>query len=539
MNENALYEAKLVEVEDNLDELKDINIETKELEKQVAKIKEDTEKKIKKCYEDNLNSVFCNDLIKKIYYEATKSLDKINNIIIRKYEEFYTIINTYNELKDIDITIENIERIKNSTITLLRRILQTTETIENYNEILNKIYKFAYKVVKYELLFKKTSEVLNFLKENIACISPIAKMVKEDIQDLSKKEQKELEEKLGNISKNGFDDIYYLDNNLISFLTNNNTENNSKKFLKELEKSINDTYSNYEKLKIQKENSEKNISFKIKEIKDSKKIKNAIWRKRTSQKALFALNILGVLGASIVAYNLVGKIPDTKRYKTIYTVYDTSNPDVLDEKVSYDKEQANKLEIIEYSPWEAPGYFRDEYRRNVYKYVLTNNIPYSENVEDYLNAGFKEYINTDSTSISTEKNEENPMENYKENKYIITQTYQDRTDFKYVENKLAKILTLIASIIGIGVIDIIIILIYRDYKTDTKKDLLEAKKVLKDEKRLLLEEKNSLNSLKNDLEIAKKRFLEQYEELPKSLQEDKKILKKVHKIEDNKDCYYI
>lgn len=131
------------------------------------------------------------------------------------------------------------------------------------------------------------------------------------------------------------------------------------------------------------------------------------------------------------------------------------------------------------------------------------------------------------------------MENYKENKYIITQTYQDRTDFKYVENKLAKILTLIASIIGIGVIDIIIILIYRDYKTDTKKDLLEAKKVLKDEKRLLLEEKNSLNSLKNDLEIAKKRFLEQYEELPKSLQEDKKILKKVHKIEDNKDCYYI
>lgn len=539
MNENALYEAKLVEVEDNLDELKDINIETKELEKQVAKIKEDTEKKIKKCYEDNLKSVFCNDLIKKIYYEATKSLDKINNIIIRKYEEFYTIINTYNELKDIDITIENIERIKNSTITLLRRILQTTETIENYNEILNKIYKFAYKVVKYELLFKKTSEVLNFLKENIACISPIAKMVKEDIQDLSKKEQKELEEKLGNISKNGFDDIYYLDNNLISFLTNNNTENNSKKFLKELEKSINDTYSNYEKLKIQKENSEKNISFKIKEIKDSKKIKNAIWRKRTSQKALFALNILGVLGASIVAYNLVGKIPDTKRYKTTYTVYDTSNPDVLDEKVSYDKEQANKLEIIEYSPWEAPGYFRDEYRRNVYKYVLTNNIPYSENVEDYLNAGFKEYINTTSTSISTEKNEENPMENYKENKYIITQTYQDRTDFKYVENKLAKILTLIASIIGIGVIDIIIILIYRDYKTDTKEDLLEAKKVLKDEKRLLLEEKNSLNSLKNDLEIAKKRFLEQYEELPRSLQEDKEILKKVHKIEDNKDCHYI
>lgn len=538
MNENALYEAKLVEVEDNLDELKDINIETKELEKQVAKIKEDTEKKIKKCYEDNLKSVFCNDLIKKIYYEATKSLDKINNIIIRKYEEFYTIINTYNELKDIDITIENIERIKNSTITLLRRILQTTETIENYNEILNKIYKFAYKVVKYELLFKKTSEVLNFLKENIACISPIAKMVKEDIQDLSKKEQKELEEKLGNISKNGFDDIYYLDNNLISFLTNNNTENNSKKFLKELEKSINDTYSNYEKLKIQKENSEKNISFKIKEIKDSKKIKNAIWRKRTSQKALFALNILGVLGASIVAYNLVGKIPDTKRYKTTYTIYDTSNPDVLDENVSYDKEQTNKLEIIEYSPWEAPGYFRDEYRRNVYKYVIANNIPYSENVEDYLNAGFKEYINTDSTSIRTEKNKENPMENYKENKYIITQTYQDRTDFKYVENKLAKILTLIASIIGIGVIDIIIILIYRDYKTDTKKDLLEAKKVLKDEKRLLLEEKNSLNSLKNDLEIAKKRFLEQYEELPKSLQEDKEILKKVHKIEDNKDCHY-
>lgn len=528
MNENALYEAKLVEIDDNLKDLKDIDIATKELESQVKRIKEKTKEEIKDCYQENSDSVFCNDMINQIYRNATQDLDRINNTIIRKYEEFYIIINTYRELNNINITKDNIESIKNSTKALLRKILQTTENIENYNEILDKIYEFAYKVVKYELMFNKKSEVLNVLKEYPASISPITRLIKKDINNLSKEKQNELEKELGNINKKGFNDIYYLNSNLISFLINNDME--SKKDLKKLEESINDTYLKYEELQKQKEDSEKEVVLKIEKIRDSKKRKNAIWRKRIGQKALFALNIAGVLGASVLAFNLVDKIPETKHYKTTYTVYDSSNPEEVDETITYKGEKNNKLEITEYSPWENPGYFRNKYKRNVYKYSFKGNKPYSKNVEDYLNEAFKEYIDTSRINSSVEKSKEKPLEDYKENKYIIKQTYQDRTNFKYEENKLGKILALIGSILGIGVIDLIISIIYREHREDTKAGLLEVKEVLVEEKRLLLEEKNNLNTFNWDLENAKKRFLEQYEVLPRSLKEDEELQKRIKKI---------
>lgn len=530
MNENALYEAKLVEINDNLKDLKDIDISTKELESQVKKIKEKTQEEIETCYQENSDNVFCNDLINQIYCNATKNLDKINNTIIRKYEEFYIIINTYNELNNVDITKENIEDIKNSTITLLRKILHATENIENYNKVLDKIYEFAYKVVQYELMFNKASNVLNVLKDYPASISPIARLIKKDINILSKEKQNELEKELGNINKKGFNDIYYLNSDLISFLIINSMA--SKRDLKKLEEGINDAYLKYEELKKQKEDSEKEVVLKIKKIKDSKKQKSAIWRKRIGQKALFVLNIAGIVGASVLAYNLVDRIPDVKHYRTTYITYDSSNPDEVDKEITYKGKKKNKLKIVEYSPWEEPGYFRTGYKRNVYKYALKGDILYSDNVEDYLNEEFKEYIDNIHSNFSVETSKEKPLEDYKENKYIIKQTYQNRTNFKYVENKIGKILALIASIIGIGVIDLIIAATYHKHRENTKASLLEVKEVLIEEERLLLEEKSSLNSIDRNLENIKKRFLEQYETLPQPLKEDEEIQKRIRKLNE-------
>lgn len=272
---------------------------------------------------------------------------------------------------------------------------------------------------------------------------------------------------------------------------------------------------------------------RILKIKKMKKQKNKTLRTLIARKALFYIN-LGLLGGSILGIHKIvdKKIHPTYEYETTYTEYDSSleNPEV---KVVYEKERNNKISVTEYSPWENPGYFRDEYQRNVYTYSIQNfDDIYSLNVEDYLNEEYKNYITLSETKKETTK--ELPNDDYSENKYVISQVYQNKRISIPVENKAKK---MVANILFSGLLIIADGLIYIIYVQERKQINEEERKELKEslmeEKRLLLEDKGKRNDFYKKLEEMKKELREEYETLPKFVKNDKDIQKRVKKLIPN------
>ncbi len=78
MNDVALYNAKIIEIKDNLDQLKNINIVVSKTKKIITEIEEDTKKEVEEVYEKYNGSVFLEDSLAVVYRNATAKLEKIN-----------------------------------------------------------------------------------------------------------------------------------------------------------------------------------------------------------------------------------------------------------------------------------------------------------------------------------------------------------------------------------------------------------------------------------------------------------------------------
>ncbi len=430
------------------------------------------------------------------------------------------------ELKTKKIIENTIEEIVCKVKDLLSRIMRSTALfIENNEDFLNQVYEYAYNIIKYELIYCGNSTLLDYVKTDIVHTTYVVKFIKEEIEELSKKKQ--VQEQLITVNKNGFDDLYYLNKELLLFII----KSDKKEYQSIMEERIEVTYKKYKEVKQELEETKESTLLHITNIKNTKKKKNQLLRQQLARKALFFLN-LSIVGVGIFgSIKATNKIPPIKEYRTVQTIYDSSHPENKEEEITYQKELNNELSIIEYSLWESPGYFRDEYQRNVYEYELDNEGLYCEDVEEYLTKDLKSHIILRDSNIETCS--EPPEEMYTENKYVISQIFQNQDEYKEIENKTSKYFVGTILIACTILVDAVLVLIYLNERKDIKKEKEEVKNELMCQKKLLLEEKNRINSLIDQINDFKMKLNQQYEKLPKVLQEDEEIQRKIRKLNEN------
>jgi len=524
------YNGKLIEINDNIKQLETLGINADNYNLLIDNIKTDVEAQIKECntkYNQIDSNIFLNESLVTIYTNAINKIDKVNQHILSIYNDYYKIRMKYTELNNIiqDIDNINIQEFSKKILDLLKE-LKTLESIdyEDERDLIEGIYNLVYMVIKLEIVYTSNSQLLEYVKTNDNDISYITKLIKDDIEKLSRKNSV-LSNKVQELDKIGLRDNQYLDKDLIMLICVTDNKKLSTKVEKEFLNSI-DQYTKVSNELVKLEEINKSDNNRIAELK--KENKNLEFKKLLKRISL--LVNLGIVSGAI-AFSIQGtkKMTQSIEYKTITTTYDTSMPEeeILEE---YLPETMNQVSLTEYSEWEEPGYFRDGYKRYVYNYDLSN-VEFYDNVEDYLNPELKEKM---VVTQYVEESDEIPVEQYTGNKYVINHVYQDKDDYRLVDNpQNAALLSLIFSGIIIG-IDIFLLNVFSKNKLkDLKRYKKANKKELVEKRQLLIETKTRINELNEQLFTQRKDIENKYESLPVFLQEDEKIKEKVLSLDNN------
>ena len=110
---SIIYNGKLKEIKDNLKKLEDIKISIPTFKEAVENIIKETEISIENNYKLFNNADQTLDLDEanaKVYSQASKEIDKLNQQIIKEYDIYYKITMKYNKLLSLvdDVTEDNI-----------------------------------------------------------------------------------------------------------------------------------------------------------------------------------------------------------------------------------------------------------------------------------------------------------------------------------------------------------------------------------------------------------------------------------------------
>lgn len=516
---SIIYNGKLKEIKDNLQKLEDIKISIPTFKKAVENIIKETEISIENNYKLFNNADQTLDLDEanaKVYSQANKEIDKLNQQIIKEYDIYYKITMKYNKLLSLvdDVTEDNICDIVINCRSILS-LLKSSSNIDYSFEkdITEKIYQLTYRIIKLELIYSNSAGLLYALK-NPTDQNYITELIKEDINLLDKNhpDTKLVEEKVNKLKENGLNNMFLLDKNLIILLAILTDKNLSHK----VDSKFFNSLKNYIELEKDMHKTELAISnSKVDEIKKSLKIHNL---KIFKKKVFLSVNLLLVTSSIVGSAIAIGKLTESKENKVKTTVYD-SFTDTKEITERYEDLDTDTISLIEYSPWDEPGYFRDEYSRNVYTYDLEGIKKKYANIEDYLTSDLKEKI-----KLSEEKEEietEKPKDlDYTKNKYIITEKVINEKDFRMVKSKFYWPLFSILSSIGIIAVDFLLLKKLTSVKLkDLKQKKKKVQEELKSDKEKCLENKKSLHELSQLATILKFDALDNYEKLPDIVKE--------------------
>lgn len=516
---SIIYNGKIKEINDNLKKLEDIKISIPTFKEAVENIIKETEISIENNYKLFNNADQTLDLDEanaKVYSQASKEIDKLNQQIIKEYDIYYKITMKYNKLLSLvdDVTEDNICDIVidcRSILSLLKSSSNIDYSFEK--DITEKIYQLTYKIIKLELIYSNSAGLLYALK-NPTDQNYITELIKEDIKllDENHPDTKLVKEKVNKLKENGLNNMFLLDKNLIILLAILTDKNLSHK----VDSKFFNSLKNYIELEKDMNKTELAISnSKVDEIKKSLKIHNL---KIFKKKVFLSVNLLLVTSSIVGSAIAIGKLTESKENKVKTTVYD-SFTDTKEITERYEDLDTDTISLIEYSPWDEPGYFRDEYSRNVYTYDLEGIKKKYANIEDYLTSDLKEKI-----KLSEEKEEietEKPKDlDYTKNKYIITEKVINEKDFRMVKSKIYWPLFSILSSIGIIAVDFLLLKKLTSVKLkDLKQKKKKVQEELKSDKEKCLENKKSLHELSQLATILKFDALDNYEKLPDIVKE--------------------
>lgn len=523
---SIIYNGKLKEIKDNLQKLEDIKIIIPTFKEAVENIIKKTEISIENNYKlfNNANQTLdLDEANAKIYCQASKEIDNLNQQIIKEYDIYYKITMKYNKLLSLvdDVTEDNICDI----VTDCRSILELLKSSSNIDysfekDITEKIYQLTYRIIKLELIYSNSAGLLYALK-NPTDQNYITELIKEDINllDENNPDTKLVKEKVDKLKENGLNNMFLLDKNLIvllAILTDKNLSHKVKdQFLNSLKR--------YTKIENDMQKTELAISnSKVDEIKKSLKIHNL---KIFKKKVFLSMNLLLVTSSIVGSAIAIGKLTENKENKVKTTVYDSFS-DTKEITERYEDLDTDTISLIEYSPWDEPGYFRDEYSRNVYTYDLEGIKKKYTNIEDYLTSDLKEKIKLSEENEEIETKKPKDLD-YTKNKYIITEKVINEKDFRMVKSKFYWPLFSILSSFGIIAIDFLLLKKLTSVKLkDLKQNKKQLQKELKSNKEKSIENKKSLYDLSQLATILKLDVLDNYEKLPDIVKETSNVKKK-------------
>lgn len=534
---SVIYNGKLLSVKDDLEQLRELSFDTTKIEKAISQIEEDVEKNVSENYLlfDKADSkTFLHESVGSVYTKATEKLVRISDIINEEYQAYYIINAKYVELKKIvnAANKNNIEDIIQKGLELLDSIKYSSTIDYNMEKsLVENIYELIYTILKLELVYGKDDMLLEKISSDETDCSYLVKLVKENIERISKEERSYIDDITAKLAVNGLDDSDYLNKELLTAIVIAEDDSISQK----IDNKFMEEYNNYQ-------NKNKKYSLVLSQnenlITENQKCKKEKRKRhlRKIRKLGFTYINTALIAAGILtsAYTLKDATK-SKDYLTTVTTYDSSTEEeTKNEYYEEKRDNSNEVTLVEYSPWDTPGYFRDEYTRNVYTYDLSDLEGEFSDIKNYLNSKIKNDI---SFSEKDETTDEKPKDlDYQGNKYVITATRQNTGKFQYNKNRSNTYWAIATLLSALGIIATDFIIIekilrlksYGDYKREYK----YAKEELKENDLKLLESRKQLDDLEIQLKELHKKILTEYEALPVAIKDSPKIKEKILELND-------
>jgi len=525
-NDKAIaYMGKLQNVKNNLSKLKRIGFNITKLEKTLSKLETEVETGIADIYDkfDREDSkMFLHDSVLTLYQKALKRLDKINFTIEEEYNSYYIINAQYEhltiELKEF--TNDNIEPLVKEAIDLLVN-LKSSSNIDHNEEgnLVEKVYALIYRIIKLEQTYSNESTLFDLVKSDETDCSFIAALITDNMKEIPEESEHKVYKIRKELEKEGIADSVFVSKKLLQAIIE--VEGNSKASCEKFEEIVTE-YINLKEDSLSTKMKHDSLEKKYEELKkNKKKCYHSVLRKR-----LFNfMNVTLIAGGILTSGFVLKKNITEKVYKEYTMTYDSSTDKTTTTEGGYSKDVSD-IKITEYSPWDNPGFFRDNYQRTKYTYEFKNsNKVILETPEEYLSINFKD--NLEFTEKQESQKECPDDYGYQENKYIIVRTTHDLSNSKEQTNIILFIPAVIGTslgLVGLGVLANF--LLARKSVKKRREAYLDTRSDYNKTIKRLLEEKESLEKAKILLKNLKDKAEDEYNKLPPILRKTPKVKEK-------------
>lgn len=502
------YKAKLIQVEDKIEEIERIGFNIKPFREELENIIIDTNSKVKTSKNKKFEGFIIID-----YSNAMTRLEKLD-ISLDSFE-IYIKVKNYAEYLDKNYIKE--DRI-NEIIGEIKKLLRSlgNSSVIDYEEekkIVEPFYTGVFKVICFEIYYTGKSTLLEFCKASEIDKSFIERKIKTAVDEINFEKYPEIEAKYYEIKRNGSNSSL-LDNDFLKLMVFKDEKdrlknvitvpaNNMVKNIESVEKDIKQKYRDYSNTEKRYEDSVKTFKLEFKEL----------------MKSIVAVAIaLSIPVASFSLFNFLGK-KLFKEYsydvsKDTYSSYDNSFTH-SDERMIID-EPANKAYVVKYDILTSDDIDDYNFKRNYNSRITEEDAMWYRRKTIYdlsylkyqdIN-GYLDYWNSNAT-VPVNSSE---IVNIKDNSDIIqeyTDYYELVCNIIDLKSKNAEacsesiafsiILTIFAIAIEAAIVSCNL---SNDYYHDSKfhlimnlKRCVKAKENLKNDKKLFLEQTKDLLTL--------------------------------------------
>lgn len=335
------YKAKLIQVEDKIEEIERIGFNIKPFREELEKIIIDTNSKVKISKNKKFEGFIIID-----YSNAMTRLEKLD-ISLDSFE-IYIKVKNYAEYLDKNYIKENKINEIIGEIKKLLRSLGNSSVIdyEEEKKIVEPFYTGVFKVICFEIYYTGKSTLLEFCKASEIDKSFIERKIKTAVDEINFEKYPEIEAKYYEIKRNGSSSSL-LDNDFLKLMVFKDEKdrlknvirvpaNNMVKNIESVEKDIKEKYKDYSNTEKRYEDSVRSFKLEFKEL----------------MKSIVAVAIaLSIPVASFSLFNFLGK-KLFKQYsydvsKDTYNSYDNTYTH-SDEREIVDEDTTKTAYVIKY-----------------------------------------------------------------------------------------------------------------------------------------------------------------------------------------------
>lgn len=430
-----MYDTLYQSTKDKIEKLKNIQIDTIELEQKLYSINIKVEQEVS---EVAVTSSLYSDSVGLTYINGIKELKRIQSIIDNY--NFYFKLN--NLLKLLKLKLDSLDKIEENELNIyVEEIkgylteIKTSSTINYKDEekLIDELYEIAYLMIKKELLLKENSELLDFVLKSSIDTTRIDKLIHREVSEFDLKNNKEIASQIYKLDSVGVNSNY-VDKNFIMCLAKLNYNNKiaieqaNEEDYKKLMEQLLDTK---DKIDENEENTYNKYYFSYGEdnvSKYKKAVGECMDRIKSYKKEIIKswISIFLSLTTLITSgFFLIPKMNICKNYKTTTYTYEDENAEPLIEedyeaKLNHDKYVVYK----EITPFEK-NLLGTKYTRKITTYNLSDiNL---DNNKDYYDLDL-EMLNRESSTTTSEKEQLTLDDIYEDTKKELTVKNQDYND---------------------------------------------------------------------------------------------------------------